>query len=81
MELRKRGKEDFQQSNLFAKNITKDDTFRKLPDVCLTVKTKINSGHVITECFLWRHDKSGLIIRCKFRQNFYQRILAYYCRS
>ena len=66
MELRKRGKEDVQQSKLSAKDPTKDAKFSKLTDV----KTEINSGHVITECFLWRHDTSGLIIRCKFRQNF-----------
>jgi hypothetical protein len=69
MELRKRGKEDVQQSNLSAKNPKKDVTFRKLTDVCHKEKNKTNSGHVLTECFLWRHDKYGLIMRCKLRQN------------
>jgi hypothetical protein len=51
MELRKKEKEDRQEGILSAKNPTRDATFGKLTNVCLILRRKRNSAHVITECF------------------------------
>jgi hypothetical protein len=52
MEIRKKGKEDRQETNFPVKNPTNDTTFRKLTVVCHLMSRKKNSAHVLTEYFL-----------------------------
>jgi hypothetical protein len=61
MELRKKEKEDRQESIPSAKNPTKDVTFRKLTNVCRMVRRKRNPAHVITEYFVTIPGELGLI--------------------
>jgi hypothetical protein len=61
MELRKKGKEDRQENIPSAKDPTKDATFRKLTHVCLIVRKKRSSAHVIAEFFFRIPGELGLI--------------------
>jgi hypothetical protein len=63
MDLRRKGKEEFQEKFLSENNATKDASFRKLTDVCHTVRRKTNYAHVVTECLLCSHDEHRLKIR------------------
>jgi hypothetical protein len=52
MEMRKKGKEDRQETNFPVNNPTINATFRKLTVACHLVRMKKKSAHVLTEYFL-----------------------------
>ena len=62
MELRKRGKEDNQETNLSVKDPTNDATFRKSDE------KENKSAHVLTEYFLRSSDECDVIIMTKYKQ-------------
>jgi len=70
MELRKKEKEDRQENIPSAKNPTKEATLRKLKNVCRIVRSKRNSAHVITECFVRIRVELGQINVENFDKDF-----------
>jgi hypothetical protein len=69
MELRKREKDDHQETDISVNNPTNDATFRKLTAVYRLVRRESKSAEELTEHFMNSSDQCGLIIGSKYKQH------------